>query len=457
MSGRPGNPLRAEDALFLHAQGPRLCQQVGAVLLLEPAELDIGAVRAAVRERAARVPALRHRLEAATGAWRRPRWVADDDIDIRSRVREVRCGQDADPRTLAGVVDAFFSRRCDPYRSPWEILLVPGVAGDRTAVAVKVHHALGDSHAIITALTTLLDPDASASVASAGARAGAGGAEGHGGSRVRVRDGLRVLRGLGHLAAAGTAPDASVCGNFTTAARRYVPTALPARDVARTARGLDTQIADLLLAVTAEALGRLLRSRGEDTAGQMVRIAVPRACPVPGRDFSGQPRNRTAAVTIDVPVGEITPVERIAAVRGQVAARVRRGDDAAAAMVLRSMNFLPPCLQRRAVARLYQRRWFNLLVSVFPGTRRRYRLLGALVEEAYPVLALADGVGLAIGAMTWERSMSVGVLADAALVPDVDKLAAEIHAAFDLYRTAAESQSLARFSGRSPFNSRDTR
>lgn len=440
MSGRPGAPLRAEDALFLHAQGPRLCQQVGAVLLLEPGELDIGAVRAAVRERAARVPALRHRLEAATGAWRRPRWVADNDIDIRSRVREVRCGQDADPRTFGGVVDAFFSRRCDPYRSPWEILLVPGVAGGRTAVAVKVHHALGDSHAIITALTTLLDPDDVASAAGEDRRGGAGPGRTRGRAEpgARVRDALRVLRGLGHLAAAGTAPDVSVCGNFTSGARRYVPASLPAREVARTARDLDTQIADLLLAVTAEALGRLLRSRGEETAGQVLRIAVPRAYPLPGRDFTDRPRNRTSAVTIDVPIGQTAPVARVAAVRGQVAARVRRGDDAAAAMVLRSMNVLPPILQRRAAVQLYQRRWFNLLVSVFPGTRRRYRLLGARVEEAYPVLALADGVGLAIGAMTWERSLSVGVLADAALVPDVDKLAAEIPAAFELYRAAAE-------------------
>ena len=47
MSHADGTPLRAEDALFLHAQGPLLCQQVGAVLLLEPAAVEIGALRAA--------------------------------------------------------------------------------------------------------------------------------------------------------------------------------------------------------------------------------------------------------------------------------------------------------------------------------------------------------------------------------------------------------------------------
>jgi len=454
MSHRPGIPLRAEDALFLHAQSPLLCQQVGAVLLLEPtAALDIDALRDVITQRVRAIPTLRHRLERAPGRWRRPRWVADEG-DIGPRIREVRCGRDGNPRTLGGIVDTFFSLECDPYRSPWEVWLIPGAPDGRTAVAVKIHHALGDSHAIIAALTRLLDPApdgpgsrvAAGRTVAPGSRAGGDGDRRKAGDRargaaVRLHDGLRTIRGLTHLAAAGAAPDVSVCGPFTGGRRRYVQAVLPAWEVARTARGLDTKIADLLLAVTAEALGRLLRARGEETAGQQVRIAVPRACPVRGRDRTAgtEPRNRTAAVTLDAPIGPATPAERLAAVRGQVAARVDRGDAAAAAMVLRVMNFLPLPLQRLAAVQFYQRRWFNLLVSVFPGARRGYSLLGARVEEAYPVLALADGAGLAIGAMTWERSLSVGILADAALVPDVDKLAAEIPAAFELYRAAAQA------------------
>jgi hypothetical protein len=39
--------------------------------------------------------------------------------------------------------------------------------------------------------------------------------------------------------------------------------------------------------------------------------------------------------------------------------------------------------------------------------------------------------------MTWERSLSIGILADAALVPDADKLAAEITDAFGDYQAVA--------------------
>lgn len=53
------------------------------------------------------------------------------------------------------------------------------------------------------------------------------------------------------------------------------------------------------------------------------------------------------------------------------------------------------------------------------------------------MLALADGVGLAIGIMTWEGSLSIGMLSDAGLVPDVDALAGEFSDAFGDYQRAA--------------------
>jgi len=67
-------------------------------------------------------------------------------------------------------------------------------------------------------------------------------------------------------------------------------------------------------------------------------------------------------------------------------------------------------------------------VSVFPRVRRIRHLLGAEITAVFPVLALADGVGLAVGAMAWGQSQSIGLTADPALVPSPALLAAEIHA-----------------------------
>lgn len=435
-------PVRAEDALFLHAQTALLCQQVGAVLLLEPAAIQPRDFRHAMGQRVRRVPELRRRLQRPRSPWRRPCWVTDDDVEFGDRIRDVTLGRDGCPAAPSDVIDGFFSRPCDPFHSPWEMLLVRGMAAGRTAVVVKVHHVVGDSTAIIAMLSELFDP--AAGRGPAGARSGPPGPPGPPGraqvpgrARVPGRGAARAVRGLCHLAAAGRAPALSVCGTFTSDRRRYLPVRLPAREVAVTARSLQVGIADLLLALITEALSRLLRARGEETAGRTVRVAVPRSRVARAARSRRPPANRSAALALDLPIGPLALAERLTTVRGQLDTHQRRGEPEAAALVLRTLNWLPPPLQRRAAAQLYRHRWFNLLVSVFPGQRRGHRLLGARVAEVYPVLALADGVGLAIGAMTWDTSLSIGILADAGLVPDAGRLAAELAGAFRRAQAAA--------------------
>lgn len=364
-----------------------------------------------------------------------------DNADAGDRIQQVTLGRDGCPAALADVVDEFFSRPCDPADSPWAMLLVRGVAPGRTAVLVKVHHTVGDSTAIIAMLSELFDPAAGQRPAGAGSgRSGRPTRRGpgrRGPGRVPGRGVARAVQGLCHLAAAGRAPAVSVCGTFTSDRRRYLPVALPAREVAVTARRLRVGIADLVLILITEALSRLLLARGEDTTGRTIRVAVPRSRAVQAARSRRPPANRSAALALDLPIGPLSLAERVTAVRGQLGAHQRRGEPEAAALVLRALNWLPPPLQRRAAGQLYRHLWFSLLVSVFPGQRRGHRLLGARVAEVYPVLALADGVGLAIGAMTWETSLSIGILADAGLVPDAGRLAAELAGAFHRAQAAA--------------------
>jgi len=122
--------------------------------------------------------------------------------------------------------------------------------------------------------------------------------------------------------------------------------------------------------------------------------------------------------------------ERVTAVRAARQSQLRRGDAEASAFVLRAMNLLPSPLQRAIARMAFTSRRFSLIVSVFPGTRQTRQLLGAEVTEVFPVLALADGVGLAVGAMTWGRSLSVGIMANPALIPDAALLAAGMRHAF---------------------------
>jgi hypothetical protein len=68
----------------------------------------------------------------------------------------------------------------------------------------------------------------------------------------------------------------SLCGEFTTGRRQYVPVALPARDVVETARVLSAGITELLVAGIMRALGRILRARATAQRDRVVNVSIRR-------------------------------------------------------------------------------------------------------------------------------------------------------------------------------------
>jgi diacylglycerol O-acyltransferase / wax synthase len=232
-----------------------------------------------------------------------------------------------------------------------------------------------------------------------------------------------------------------VDGGVADRRREFAAVSLNARMVATKARLLGAGTVDLVLAVAADALAPLMARKGRSAPRQTVRAMVPCSLRSAGRPpiwrgglvhaavSSGTgtgPGNRIAGVLLDLPVGPMSMAERVTAVRAVRQARLRRGDAEASAFVLRAMNILPSPLQRAIARTSFTSRRFSLIVSVFPGTRQARQLLGAEVAEVFPVLALADGVGLALGAVTLGRSLSIGIMANPALIPDVGLLAAGI-------------------------------
>jgi diacylglycerol O-acyltransferase / wax synthase len=457
----PSYAVRAEDAVFLHAQTESCPQQVGAVVLLDAPGVDLAGLRSSVSARVGELPLLRRRLIPARGRWARPRWAIDESLDVCSRVTEITA--DDDSRTsLEQIVGHYFAEPVDPAKAAWQLLLVRTTSGGPSAIVVKAHHALGDSYALISELGGLFDPRGSGGKGSLpGSGRSPRGMRGGGSPRKgavaprrktappgrhRARTAFRVTRGLAGMALAARPGPIGVDGGVADYRREFAAVSLNARMVAAQARLLGAGTVDLVLAVAAGVLAPLMAEQGQSAVGRTVRAMVPCSLRSAGRLPAGRgapvqadgaasggssgPGNRIAGVMLDLPVGPMSLAERVAAVRAVRRARLRRGDADASAFVLHAMNILPAPLQRAIARTAFTSRRFSLIVSVFPGTRQSRQLLGAEVTEVFPVLALADGVGLALGAMTWGRSLSIGIMANPALIPDVTLLATGIRNAF---------------------------
>jgi len=152
-------PVRAEDAVFLHAQTASCPQQVGAVVMLNGPGMNLAGLRSSVAARVGQLPQLRRRLIPARGRWHRPRWVIDESLDVCSRVTEAVAAAGT-LTSLEQVVGRYFAEPVDPAEAAWQLLLVRTEAGGPSAIVVKAHHALGDSYALISELSGLFDQQA---------------------------------------------------------------------------------------------------------------------------------------------------------------------------------------------------------------------------------------------------------------------------------------------------------
>lgn len=144
MDTRTAGHMRESDAFSWYMEhDPLLRSTIVAVLLLDrPPDWDRVTDRL---ERATRLaPGFRHRIVAPPLRLAPPRWVPDPDFDLSWHVRRFEAPP---PKTLATVFD--FARKTgmagfDRDRPLWEFTFVEGLDGGRTALVMKIHHALTD-------------------------------------------------------------------------------------------------------------------------------------------------------------------------------------------------------------------------------------------------------------------------------------------------------------------------
>ncbi|HSU71550.1 MAG TPA: wax ester/triacylglycerol synthase domain-containing protein [Micrococcaceae bacterium] len=438
-------PLRPADAFFSHvesgtqrtgttAPSPTLRQEIGAVLELDPVApghaLDIETLRARLAERASALAPLRRRLIRGP----RPGWLLEEGLEIDRHVSEWVLDPDAAQSDVDAAVDRFWSVPLPEDRPGWQMLLVRGRAGGRAVLAVKMHHALGDGVSALGLLDRLLTPGPADPLRERGStglptRRTAGPAPGQ-----AARPGPwlmplgRTARGLWSLASRGTAPQHPLNRpDLAGPERCFVPVALPADRLRTAARSLHAQPHELALAIIADALGTLLADAGLLSNGTALRVMVPVAMRAPRLDrIFG---NWTGTLALDLPVGAMDPAERVAAVRSELRGHMERGEPEAAQLVMQVAGVLPAALHARFARLVYNRRFFNSIVTYMPGARGPRWCAGARVTAMYPVLPLAQGVPVTVGAVLAGDTVGVGVFSDPALGLDRSRVAAALEEA----------------------------
>ena len=373
-----------------------------------------------------------------------PRWVEDDHFALAYHLQRRPVGGDGELSDVLEEAQGIALAPFDRTRPLWQAVLLTGLTDGRAAYVLKVHHAMADALGSVQLLSMLQShtpehtpdkptlppvheegPTDAVQLAAAGAIAEIGAAPsrlaalvGSGLStaadpRGALGEGLRYAASLRRLAAASPAPASPLFVERDGRSWGFISLTASLADLRAAGRGVGASLQDAFIAALLGGLRRYhnLHDVAIDDLPVSIRVSLDRA----DDPMSG---NRFAGAMIPAPVGVIDPVDRIAAVRGEVLSlHVERALDAFRAVApLTSRlpsDLVAALLQAGAVA--------DVSVAVTAGPTRPSYMAGARVEEMYSFGPL-PGVAISASLLTFGDRACIGLNVDRRAVPDLAEL-----------------------------------
>ncbi|MCP5044795.1 MAG: wax ester/triacylglycerol synthase family O-acyltransferase [bacterium] len=426
--------------------------------------IDIERIEEYVASRLDRIPRYRQVL-AHTPIEGHPVWVDDENFAIHYHVRHTRLPRPGTMRQLKRLVGRVFSTRLDREKPLWELWVVEGLEGDRLATISKVHHCMVDGVSGAELIAALLTeepiekpepariwqarPRPSAFELGAGevarfTRAPFDAAAGllriaadEDGARKDARNRLSGLgRMLGDMSGATPVPFNQPIGPH----RRIDWMPMSIAQIKDIRKAFGGTLNDVVLATAAGGFGRFLSSeRGVDLRDVNFRVMAPVNMRKPGEDRS--PGNRVATWTIELPIDEPDPVDRLMQIHEQTE-ELKSSNAAEGAEVLTQVTeWTGTGVLSLGLRLMNEATPVNSVITNVPGPRVPLYLLNAPLREIHPHVPLMGSVSIGIALFSYEGNLSWGFSADWDLMPDLHDLVDATQRSFEeLLQVAAQQQ-----------------
>jgi WS/DGAT/MGAT family acyltransferase len=247
----------------------------------------------------------------------------------------------------------------------------------------------------------------------------------------RLRDALDSSRGLAELLIRDelvAAPASSVNVPIGTR-RRYLPLTVELADLKAIKSELGGTVNDAVLAIVTGGLRRLLLERGEQPPRPGLRAMVPMNVRDAGEHMALG--NRISSLFIHLPVAGSTPCERYEAVTAEAEAHKRGTQAAGGALLVDLAGHMPPVVHSTVARSLFAARLFNVTVTNVPGPQVPLYALGSRMTAIHGLVPLAADHCVGVCVLSYDGSVSFGLIADRDTVPDLDRMAAGMRAELD--------------------------
>ncbi|MDP3972090.1 MAG: WS/DGAT domain-containing protein, partial [Candidatus Nanopelagicales bacterium] len=176
---------------------------------------------------------------------------------------------------------------------------------------------------------------------------------------------------------------------------------------------------------TAAGLGKLLRGRGENTDGLIVRTVIPVSTRAEDQHYTYG--NMIGAMVAELPVGERDPWKRLEMVQKCTRKAKQAKQPAGVDFVAQAGEFLPASLIAIAGRVAAMQPMYSLVVTNVPGPREPLYFVGGKLEDAYFFGPnLVERTDLAVAVLSYNGELNFGLTADRYRVPDIAVMASGI-------------------------------
>lgn len=419
-------PVAATDAMWLQESATNR-MIINGLYTVDRMDLDtlrrLFVERVLGAEGGARWPRFTLRVIEQAG---RHYWEPDPEFAIERHILAAPGGDAVRTKAdLQRYLGALVAQPLPEDRPRWQLLLVPELEGGRTAFVVRVHHVMGDGIGLIPVLFSLEDPqdepapgDPARDPALKVARP----------PRSKLLTALKLplafplvlLRKL--LARADRSP---VHGPELSGEKRVAwSDPIPLERIGAIRRGHGASVNDVLLTAVAGAFRRYVAAVGGGELAQL-RASVPVNMRAAGEPLKME--NRFAAVPFDLPAHIGDARERIREVRRRMLA-VKDSVEPIVVHLAQSLltRALPPRASRRLID-LFANKCTCVLTNV-PGPSHRLTLAGRRIHDMMFWVPQRSRIGVGVSLLSFSGDLRLGVVSDAGLMPDPDRLVAAFDA-----------------------------
>ncbi|CAG1003671.1 Putative diacylglycerol O-acyltransferase [Anaerolineae bacterium] len=461
-----GQVLGPVDMAFYYVDSPETPMNIGALAIFE-GRIPFDPLRKLIDTRIHQIPVYQQKIVQAPLGLSQPTWAFDPDFNIAKHVYWHELPSPGDEGQLQEVAGRLVSGMLDRSKPLWEIHMIEGLSENRTAILFKIHHCMVDGLAAIDLFTLLFDltPEPSplprkpvydppplpsgpqmiveALVKSIPNRwnifrkltediSVIGGA-------LTDKDKRRkMFSGVANVLSDNVEPIRPLPINGRNTGRLAIAWAdFSLTEIKGIKASRKSSVNDVMLTILATAIEKYVHHRGGGGGQESLRVLVPVSMRAENeRENYG---NRISVLPIDVPFGFNDPLERLRAVSDYTATMKDSSLSNTLDMVLTmpslAASWAQPLIWKIAPVA------FSVIAHMWctnvAGPQIPMYLQGHKLINTFGYFPLNPSMGLACVIASYNQRISMTLIADMAIVPEINEIRGLLYESFIAMRTAA--------------------